>query len=797
MKKFFEPLEKRRLLSTTYFVAAGGSDGNSGTSASDAFASLQQAANRVKAGDTVMVEAGSYAGFEMTGTTGTASAPIVFDFQSGADVTSSNGSTGDAIDIENCNYVTVEGATITNDGGDITRAGIRLAECDNFQILDNNVNGMGEWGLYTSHSSDGLIEGNVAANSINQHGIYVANSSSDDQIIGNVIYGNANCGIHINGDASQGDDGIMTGFLVANNIIYDNGATGGSSINCDGVQDSVIENNLIYDNQNKGICLFQGDSAGASINDVVVNNTIVETDNVPALEIVDGSTGAVVFNNILIGSQDIDSASESGLTTSHNITSGDSSLFVNAAIGNFELASGSAASGAGVASVNGESAPTSDILGTAVSSFSDGAFNSASTGLVFTLPSGDASSGGGSTVSGSSGSGSSGSGSTGDGSTGSGSSGSGSSGSGSSGTGSSGTGSSGSGSSGSGSSGSGSTGSGSTGSGSSGSGSSGSGASGSGSSGSGSTGTGSSGSGSTGSGATGTGSTGTGSGDSGSTGSTGSGSSGSGSSGSGSSGSASTGTGSSGSSSSGSSSSSGTSGTGTGDGSGTSSSSGSSSDGSTGTDSGGSTTTDPVTPPPLPAVGIQITQGVTPATNAQWPTLVFLSSWGVDSRGLPVTYTWTASGPDGVTFSSNGDTASNSTVAILSQAGTYTFTVTMTSADGAVTSSAASYIVNQQVASVYVYGAQSLINADQAQQFSAFAVDQFGQAMSVNPASILWSTNGLGSISATGGYLAPIVLPGGASQANAQIYATIGGVVGGTTLTIAGPAGAHGPPVSS
>ena len=164
---------------------------------------------------------------------------------------------------------------------------------------------------------------------------------------------------------------------------------------------------------------------------------------------------------------------------------------------------------------------------------------------------------------------------------------------------------------------------------------------------------------------------------------------------------------------------------------------------------------------------------------------------------MAVTYTWSVAGPSGVIFSNNGDNASNSTVAILSQAGTYNFTVTMTSADGALTSSTASYVVNQQVTHVYVAGAQSLININQSQQFSAIAVDQFGQVMSVSPTSILWTTSGLGSISATGSYLSPIALPGGASQANAQINATIDGIAGTTTLAIAGPSGAHGPPVSS
>ena len=50
----------------------------------------------------------------------------------------------------------------------------------------------------------------------------------------------------MNGDVSLGGDGIISNALVENNVIYDNGLGGGSGINCDGVQDSVIRNNLIY-----------------------------------------------------------------------------------------------------------------------------------------------------------------------------------------------------------------------------------------------------------------------------------------------------------------------------------------------------------------------------------------------------------------------------------------------------------------------------------------------------------------------------------------------------------------------
>ena len=45
----------------------------------------------------------------------------------------------------------------------------------------------------------------------------------------------------MNGDESQGGDGMISGALVERNVIYGNGVGGGSGINMDGVTDSVVD----------------------------------------------------------------------------------------------------------------------------------------------------------------------------------------------------------------------------------------------------------------------------------------------------------------------------------------------------------------------------------------------------------------------------------------------------------------------------------------------------------------------------------------------------------------------------
>src|SRR5207245_4239979 len=113
-------------------------------------------------------------------------------------------------------------------------------------------------------------------------------------------FGNYQAGIHMNGDLSEGGTGLITGALVEDNIIHDNGAGGASGINCDGVQSSVIQNNLLYNNHASGISLYDINAAAGAINNLVVNNTILMASNARwAINIQNASTGNTLFNNIL------------------------------------------------------------------------------------------------------------------------------------------------------------------------------------------------------------------------------------------------------------------------------------------------------------------------------------------------------------------------------------------------------------------------------------------------------------------------------------------------------------------
>ena len=280
----------------TYYVATSGSDANPGT-LSRPWKTLQHAADRVAAGDTIRVRGGNYAGANFE-TSGTASRPIVLQAYTGETpvINANNPVTPDGINLEGASYMTVKGFTVNGR----TRAGIRAVTCEHVTIRDNRLDQNGTWGILTGFCDDLLIEHNVASRSVRQHGIYVSNSGDRPVIRRNFVWGNSANGIHMNGDVSEGGDGIISDALVEDNIIHANGATGGSGINCDGVQDSIIRNNLLYDNHASGISLYQIDVGGPSTGDSVLNNTVIVASNGRwALNIQNGARNTTVSNNIL------------------------------------------------------------------------------------------------------------------------------------------------------------------------------------------------------------------------------------------------------------------------------------------------------------------------------------------------------------------------------------------------------------------------------------------------------------------------------------------------------------------
>jgi Right handed beta helix region len=308
----------------TLYVAPTGSDSADG-GAITPWRTLQRAANLVRAGDLVIVRSGHYAGFNLT-TSGTAANPIVFSADPGVVVDSPNpGRTQDGINLEGASYIVIEGFTVVG----MPRTGIRSVTNSHVTIRRNVGDLNGRWGILTGFSDDLLIEDNEMSRSVAEHGIYVGNSGDRPVIRRNHVWGNSGNGIHMNGDLSQGGDGVISGAVVEANVIHGNGRTGGSGINGDGVQSSRIVNNVLYDNHASGISLYQIDGGQPSRNNLVAHNTIVQAaDGRWAVNIQDGATGNQVVNNILLtlhtfrGAIDISADSLSGFVSDSNAVTG-------------------------------------------------------------------------------------------------------------------------------------------------------------------------------------------------------------------------------------------------------------------------------------------------------------------------------------------------------------------------------------------------------------------------------------------------------------------------------------------
>lgn len=353
------------ILAAEYHVGGtGASDSNPGTVGSP-WATLQKAADTVIAGDTVFVHAGTYKGFEIANKSGTSSSRIVFKADSG--VTINENASGihnkDGINLEMASYITIDGFILVGSRNSSTsRAGIRVVGngddaagvfSTGVIIKNNKCSQWGIWGIFCGFAENITIENNECSESAKEHGIYFSNSADNPIIRGNRVWGNANAGIHVNSDIDSGNlanpkvDGIIRNALIENNIIYENGdgyvgvfdssTGGGSAINMDGVQDSLVQNNLLYNNHASGISLYRVDGAEGAKNNTIVNNTIIMAQYKNGtsatrycLNIVGAGTpytpssGNTIFNNIFYnlgtrGSITVDDGSRANMKSDYNI----------------------------------------------------------------------------------------------------------------------------------------------------------------------------------------------------------------------------------------------------------------------------------------------------------------------------------------------------------------------------------------------------------------------------------------------------------------------------------------------
>ena len=323
----------------TYYVSPSGSNGNPGSQALP-WATLQHAVDSVIPGDTILALSGTYAGARIE-VSGTVNAWITLKAAPGAAVIINqpgpNNKHNSNLEIETWDgsetvaYWVIEGLEVTSapEAG-IDSRGSATGKNHHITIRGNRVHHNGvaasRTGIFVAFTDYVLVEDNESYNN-SEHGVYINNSSDNFTVRHNHLYQNANCGLHMNGDASMGGDGIMSNGLVENNIIEDNGVGGGAAINMDGVSSSVVRNNLLYNNHATGIAIFQGDGAVCSQNNLFLHNTIRMASNGRwAILVADPAcTGNQLFNNILIsdhsyrGSINLAGGAPAAFTSNYNV----------------------------------------------------------------------------------------------------------------------------------------------------------------------------------------------------------------------------------------------------------------------------------------------------------------------------------------------------------------------------------------------------------------------------------------------------------------------------------------------
>lgn len=231
-------------------------------------------------------------------------------------------------------------------------------------LVGNFVHHHKKWGMHSVDSHSVLLQDNLFGLSALEHSAYVSDGSDNYVIRRNVFFGSAASGLQCNVDATASleklkdhpalesalpyepsrewalgilatatakfgqhafPDGRGFNFIIEDNVMNDNGRSGGAALNLAGVRDSLIQNNLTYGNFSSGLVEWDNnnifdraqvdpgpqtpaDVTGAEslplfgcFSNLIRNNTILAgIRGRPALMVGGGSWGTRLRNNIFM-----------------------------------------------------------------------------------------------------------------------------------------------------------------------------------------------------------------------------------------------------------------------------------------------------------------------------------------------------------------------------------------------------------------------------------------------------------------------------------------------------------------
>jgi len=286
-----------------------------GDSIEDALAALQP-------GDVLCVGAGVYEEqWLISGLRGTQDDPITIRGMHGSVIRPRTGRDGIIFwGGGGSEHVIIDNLTIEN----AQRAGIIVNGSRHVTVRGCKISNNRVWGIQTVLSDFVTVEQCDISGSREQHGVYF--STTDHPVVRECrIHGNNACGIHMNGDVSEGGDGMITGGVIEGNEISGNGSGGGAAVNMDGVERTLVRDNRIYDNLAGGIAVFHQNGLRTGAGNEIRDNDVrfAPGKGRYALSMTGGAVDTVSVGNVFVSGRSTvvqtDDRSLSGLHSDRNV----------------------------------------------------------------------------------------------------------------------------------------------------------------------------------------------------------------------------------------------------------------------------------------------------------------------------------------------------------------------------------------------------------------------------------------------------------------------------------------------